>query len=77
MLSTYDDDELVFEAIRAGAQAYLLKDASEAEVLDTTRCVHTVAGASAAERQAATGLITRNIASPTQARKRASSSAAS
>jgi DNA-binding NarL/FixJ family response regulator len=40
VLTTYDDDELVFEAIRAGAHAYLLKDASEAEVLDTIRCVH-------------------------------------
>ena len=40
VLSTYDDDELVFEAIRAGAQAYLLKDASEAEVLETIRSVH-------------------------------------
>jgi DNA-binding NarL/FixJ family response regulator len=40
VLSTNDDDELVFEAIRAGAQAYLLKDASEAEVLDTIRAVH-------------------------------------
>jgi DNA-binding NarL/FixJ family response regulator len=40
VLTTYDDDELVFEAIRAGAQAYLLKDASEAEVLDTIQCVH-------------------------------------
>ncbi|MEY4750186.1 MAG: hypothetical protein RIQ60_2400 [Pseudomonadota bacterium] len=40
VLSTYDDDELVFEAIRAGAQAYLLKDASEAEVLETIRAVH-------------------------------------
>ena len=40
VLTTYDDDELVFEAIRAGARAYLLKDASEAEVLDTIRCVH-------------------------------------
>jgi DNA-binding NarL/FixJ family response regulator len=40
VLTTYDDDDLVFEAIRAGAQAYLLKDASEAEVLDTIRCVH-------------------------------------
>lgn len=39
VLSTYDDDELVFEAIRAGAQAYLLKDASEADVLDTIRSV--------------------------------------
>lgn len=40
VLTTYDHDELVFEAIRAGAQAYLLKDASEAEVLDTVRAVH-------------------------------------
>jgi DNA-binding NarL/FixJ family response regulator len=40
VLSTYDDDELVFEAIRAGAQAYLLKDAAEDEVLDTVRSVH-------------------------------------
>ena len=40
VLTTYDDDERVFEAIRAGAQAYLLKDASELEVLDTIRSVH-------------------------------------
>ena len=40
VLTTFDDDELVFEAIRAGAQAYLLKDASESEVLATIRAVH-------------------------------------
>lgn len=40
VLTTYDHDDLVFEAIRAGAQAYLLKDASEAEVLETIRAVH-------------------------------------
>ena len=40
VLTTFDHDELVFEAIRAGAQAYLLKDASEAEVLETIRAVH-------------------------------------
>ena len=40
VLTTYDHDELVFEAIRAGAQAYLLKDASEADVLETIRAVH-------------------------------------
>lgn len=40
VLTTFDDDELVFEAIRGGAHAYLLKDASEAEVLDTIRAVH-------------------------------------
>lgn len=39
VLTTYDYDELVFEAICAGAQAYLLKDASEADVLETLRGV--------------------------------------
>ena len=39
VLTTYDQDDLVFDAIRAGARAYLLKDASEAEVLETIRAV--------------------------------------
>jgi DNA-binding NarL/FixJ family response regulator len=40
VLTTFDRDELVFDAVRAGAQAYLLKDASEDEVLETVRAVH-------------------------------------
>jgi DNA-binding NarL/FixJ family response regulator len=40
VLTTFDTDEMVFEAIRAGARAYLLKDASEAEVLETIRAVY-------------------------------------
>ena len=40
ILTTFDTDDLVFEAIRAGAQAYLLKDATEAELLETIRGVH-------------------------------------
>ena len=40
VLTTFDDDELVFEAVRAGARAYLLKDAAEAEVLETVRAAH-------------------------------------
>lgn len=39
VLTTYDTDELIFDAIRAGAQAYLLKDAQEAEVIETIRAV--------------------------------------
>ncbi|MCC7152249.1 MAG: response regulator transcription factor [Rubrivivax sp.] len=39
VLTTFDDDERVFEAIRAGAHAYLLKDAAEDEVLETIRAV--------------------------------------
>jgi DNA-binding NarL/FixJ family response regulator len=37
VLTTLSDDETVFEAVRAGAQAYLLKDAAESELLDTIR----------------------------------------
>lgn len=37
VLTTYETDETVFDAISAGAQAYLLKDAAEAEILATIR----------------------------------------
>jgi len=40
VLTTLDTEEMVFEAVRAGAHAYLLKDASEDEVLETVRAVH-------------------------------------
>jgi DNA-binding NarL/FixJ family response regulator len=39
VLTTLDDDETVFEAVRAGAKAYLLKDASEEELLETIRAL--------------------------------------
>src|SRR6202166_5117830 len=37
VLTTLDDDETVFEAVRAGAHAYLLKGAAEDELLETIR----------------------------------------
>jgi DNA-binding NarL/FixJ family response regulator len=40
VLTTLETDQTVFDAVRAGALAYLLKDASEADVLDTVRAVH-------------------------------------
>jgi DNA-binding NarL/FixJ family response regulator len=39
VLTTLDDDETVFEAVRAGALAYLLKDAEEDELLETIRAL--------------------------------------
>ena len=40
VLTTFDTDDLVFEAISAGAHAYLLKDSNETEILETIRGVH-------------------------------------
>ena len=39
VLTTLDDDETVFDAVRAGAQAYLLKDVKEEELLETIRAL--------------------------------------
>lgn len=40
VLTTYSGDEEIFQAIRAGANAYLLKDASKTELIGTIRKVH-------------------------------------
>jgi len=40
MLTTFDDDDLVFNAIKAGANGYLLKRATTEEILDAVASVH-------------------------------------
>jgi NarL family two-component system response regulator LiaR len=40
MLTMYGDDQYVFEAIKAGAQGYILKDADLDELLKAIRSVH-------------------------------------
>jgi two-component system, NarL family, response regulator LiaR len=40
VLTTYATDEFIFKALRAGAQGYLLKDASSDELLSAIRSVH-------------------------------------
>lgn len=40
ILTTYDSDEYIFEAIEAGAKGYLLKDASREELFEAVRAVH-------------------------------------
>jgi len=40
VLTTMETEQTVFDAVRAGALGYLLKDATEAEVLETVRAAH-------------------------------------
>jgi DNA-binding NarL/FixJ family response regulator len=40
MLTTFAEDEYVFEAIRAGASGFLVKDTEPAELLHAVRVVH-------------------------------------
>lgn len=40
ILSTYDDDEFIFEALKAGAAGYLLKDFPAEELVKALRTVH-------------------------------------
>ena len=40
VLTTYDDDEDIYRGLRAGAKAYLLKDAPREELLECIRAVH-------------------------------------
>lgn len=40
VVTTYETDEDIYRAIRAGAQAYLLKDSDGGEILKTIRAVH-------------------------------------
>src|SRR6185312_9493506 len=40
MLTTFDLDEYVYEALRAGASGFLLKDAGAEELLHAVRVIH-------------------------------------
>ena len=40
VLTTYDSDEYIFDAIEAGAKGYLLKDTSREELFEAIRAVH-------------------------------------
>ena len=60
VLTTYDDDEWVFDAIRAGASGYLLKDTPREEVIHAIR--GTVEGKSFVD-PAVTGKLLQQVAS--------------
>jgi two-component system, NarL family, response regulator LiaR len=59
VLTTYDDDEWVFDAIRAGAAGYLLKDTPREKVIEAIR--GTVAGQSFVD-PAVTGKLLKQVA---------------
>ncbi len=40
VLTTYDSDEYIFDAIEAGAKGYLLKDTSPEDLFEAVRAVH-------------------------------------
>jgi DNA-binding NarL/FixJ family response regulator len=61
VLTTYDDDEWVFDAIRAGAAGYLLKDTPREQIVAAIR--GTVAGATHIDPQVA-GKLLAHIAQP-------------
>lgn len=69
ILTVHDGDEYVYRALRAGARAYLLKDAAREELLDAVRQVYAgrrllapVAAAHLAERVAGSELTEREQA---------------
>jgi two-component system NarL family response regulator len=68
VLTTYDGDEDIYQALQAGARAYLLKDASRAELLEAVEAVHRgekrippEVGAKLAERVAGQELTPREL----------------
>jgi DNA-binding NarL/FixJ family response regulator len=69
VLTTYDDDEWVFDAIRAGASGYLLKDTPREQIIAAIR--GTVAGATHVDPQVA-GKLFAQISQPTTATHAAS-----
>jgi two-component system NarL family response regulator len=40
VVTTYDGDEDLYRAIQSGAQSYLLKDMSKAEIMENIRAIH-------------------------------------
>lgn len=40
VLTTYDNEEDIFNALEAGAKGYLLKDTNRAEIIDAVRRIH-------------------------------------
>jgi DNA-binding NarL/FixJ family response regulator len=66
VLSTYDDDEWVFDALRAGAEGYLLKDTPPTQLIHAIK--GTVEGKAYIDPKI-TGKVIERAASSSQPRK--------
>ena len=64
VLTTYDDDEWIFDAIRAGASGYLLKDTPREKIVEAIR--GTVAGRSFVDPAVAGKLLNQVASNQTQ-----------
>jgi DNA-binding NarL/FixJ family response regulator len=58
ILTTFDDDELLFEGLRAGARGYLLKDVSLSELV---RAIRDVASGGTAVHPVASGRLVKKL----------------
>lgn len=58
ILTTFDDDEIVLEGLRAGARGYLLKDVSLSELVEAIRAV---AGGGTAVQPIVSGRVVRGL----------------
>ena len=58
LLTTFDDDEVLLEAVKAGARGYLLKDVSLEQLTDA---IHSVAGGGTMIRPALTERVLRGL----------------
>jgi DNA-binding NarL/FixJ family response regulator len=58
LLTTFDDDEVLLEGVKAGARGYLLKDVSLEQL---TEAIHTVAGGGTLIRPAVTERVLRGL----------------
>lgn len=67
VLTTYDADEWVFDAIRAGADGYLLKDTPRVRLIEAIR--GTAAGATHVDPQVAGRLLARVAQQPARAQE--------
>lgn len=62
ILTTFNDDEFIFEALKNGATSYLLKDIASEEIINTIKIIH--AGGTVLHNNIASRLLNRAVSGP-------------